>query len=115
MHMKLRHFDDDRKNQLLEISLPILEGLLASGHFTGHISYGEWIAHEGLLYRDNGADWKESGAYTNRMSCRAIEQALRLASKLVAEINFDYKLRDERMYAHMKSPAKANPQPHPQR
>lgn len=73
-------------DQTLEVVLPILQGLLASGHYITPENEVDCVT---VLRRDNGTDWKESGAFARRNTSMAIEHALGLADELVEQIACD--------------------------
>lgn len=69
----------------LTVILPILQGLLASGHYTNPSDGLDGVKLERI---DNGADWKAEG-YTRRRSSFAIDHAMRLASELIEQLELD--------------------------
>jgi hypothetical protein len=80
----------DYQEKLLAATIPILSGLLASGHFTtggvGKDLNGDPIDLDiGVERVDNGPTWKEDGFIVRRSSL-AVEEAIALARELFATI-----------------------------
>ena len=83
------------KPTLLEVTLPILQGLLASGHFT--VPETADTRAQSIVH-DNGEDWNDSvGAkyYYSRLTSVAIEEALELAKELIAQVELDEQNSEE--------------------
>jgi len=79
-----------RSSDLLGVALPILQGLLASGHFTMPSTHAK---EEPDVFRmDNGKDWKELDnipVFARRYSASAVLTALELAGELIKQIKID--------------------------
>ena len=78
---------------LLNAVLPILQGLLASGHYTAPDTEEEGPK----IHRcDNGADWKwddTDNLYARRHTAIAVEDAISIARELIDQIKLDEKNR----------------------
>ena len=78
--------------QLLYAALPILQGLLASGHYTE--PKGENPRDEPVVHRiDNGKEWKggDDGIqlYAKRNSACAVIDAVDLADELLRQVKIE--------------------------
>ena len=74
---------------LLGVALPILQGLLASGHYTTPETDTEVTK---IMRCDNGKDWKADGGdkiFARRHCALAIEDAISLAGELLDQIKLD--------------------------
>jgi hypothetical protein len=84
----------DAEVEILRISLPILQGLLSSGHYTSPESDTDCAR---VLKIDNGPDWKsldgENQVVPKRHTAQAIEDALALSAELIATIQLEIKNR----------------------
>ena len=77
---------------LLGVALPILQGLLASGHYTIPGNDEDAVKIERV---DNGPDWKGDDGnptFARRKSAIAIEDALSLAKELLDQIRLDERI-----------------------
>lgn len=81
----------ETKNRL-QIALPILQGLLASGKYTDFDPYQPDVV--GNLRYDLGKDYDKNYS-TRRRPSRAIEDALELADELIAETKLDERAQKE--------------------
>ena len=73
---------------LLGVALPILQGLLASGHYTMPADENE----PDVFRVDNGKDWKEIDeipVFAKRYSAKAVLDAIELANELRRQIEID--------------------------
>ena len=80
---------DVGSNRLLGVALPILQGLLASGHYTTPENETEVTK---IMRCDNGKDWKADGGdkiFARRHCALAIEDAISLAGELLDQIKLD--------------------------
>lgn len=73
----------------LKVATSILQGLLASGHYTRPENDVESV---GILRVDNGEDWK--GIYACKNSAMAIEDALKLTNEFLKQLNLDFSNKD---------------------
>lgn len=77
----------EKGERLLSISLPILQGLLASGHYT-QPETDEDVPR--VITIDNGDGWKSAeGVFARRHSSMAIEDAIKLAGELADQVKMD--------------------------
>ena len=86
---------DHACSEMLKDALPILQGLLASGHFTYPLEDGD---EPGCWTEDNGPDWNKSDeqgmkCFAYRGSTYAVTCALSLADELRKQIQINVKLR----------------------
>jgi len=86
---------DHACSEMLKDALPILQGLLASGHFTYPLEDGD---EPGCWTNDNGPDWNKSDEdgikyFACRGSSYAVTCALSLAYELRKQIEIDVNLR----------------------
>jgi hypothetical protein len=78
-------------DERLDVVLPILQGLLASGHFTGIDPENDMPY---AAYTDHGVDWEKSGFHC-RYECCAVTKAMELANDLERELEVNAALRKE--------------------
>ena len=76
------------KDEVLKVALPILQGLLASGHFTFPEPDNSTDSSK-IQSNDNGEDWKNDEAFAKRYTSLAVESALDLAHELIDQIELD--------------------------
>lgn len=78
------------RENLLGAALPILQGLLASGHYTNPETETETPKVQRC---DNGTDWNSAEAgekvFARRHTALAIEDAISLAGELIDQIMLD--------------------------
>lgn len=74
------------KEELLRVALPILQGLLASGHYTVPETD---TGVPRVLKVDTGKDWVKDGLYVRKHASIAIDEALELAGELLEQIELD--------------------------
>ena len=79
------------KEQLLSVSLPILQGLLSSGHFTSAQDPDLELSEPSALTFDVGKEWKNEGEgnFSKRHPSFAVITALELAAELIEQIEKD--------------------------
>jgi hypothetical protein len=81
----------ERREILLRVGLPILQGLLSSGQFTER-GGDEGEAH--VFTYLHGKDWKEDG-YRTRLGIPVIEEALMTAERFLLEIEWQVQQEEE--------------------
>lgn len=81
----LEHVKAQRREAMLRTTVPILEGLLASGHYTHQV---EGNGDSGVIRCDWGKDWKKGG-HRSRVIALAIEDAMDMADDLINEIEWN--------------------------
>ena len=73
----------------LGLTAQILQGLLASGHYTRSENDVDSVR---IIRTDNGADWGAEGknrAFARRCTADAIEDAISLANELLDQLKLD--------------------------
>jgi hypothetical protein len=76
------------KEQLLATALPILQGLLASGHYTKPDTDTDCVKVQTV---DNGNGWE--GIWATRTSTIAVNDAIEIATELINQVELDSILR----------------------
>lgn len=78
--------DETRKQRLLEVALPILQALLASGQYITDKNDRE---AGGIIRYDHGKEWQEDDVFVRRHTAVVIEDALDLAKELLETIDLE--------------------------
>ena len=89
---------DHACSEMLKDALPILQGLLASGHFTYPLEDGDGDLGPGCYIIDNGSNWNRSDednpkCFAARRSYVAVTCALEMAHQLRTQIEININLQ----------------------
>lgn len=71
-----------------EITLRILQGLLASGHYTTQMDGEDEL---GYRQRDAGSEWEKDGIFARRHLASAIEDAIDISNQFQDQLKLEAK------------------------